>query len=122
MNDGILLPPRDTKLRLENYFNRVNTVRFTMQMVQGGLITELIPEAAHECKRQFVKSMEGLVEDVSSGRVPEAEGIGEPQLREMLEVARTNDWTKPETIRQLYQTYSAITGRQFDECLFEGLE
>ena len=58
------------------------------------------------------------IDKLRKGKIPVSNGIGESQLQEMLDVATDVDWTKPETVRLLYNTYSRLTGEQYDESIF----
>ena len=114
-----------TKVNLTHYFsNQVGGMRVILQMKTQGIYgAEKVETVAQESRRDFIAGIEGVLKKLSRGDIPKAEGVGESQLREILDVAKNSDnWTKPETIRKLYEAYSAITGEEFEESIFEGME
>ena len=79
-------------------------------------------QTALDAQRSFIDGVQGTLRLLGLGRLRESPGVGEPQLRRILETARTLDWTDPKTIRKLYQVYGQIIGETFDDSLFSGLE
>jgi hypothetical protein len=95
----------NTRDQLGNYFGiTVADVRY--QRLEG-LVDD---EKAHEKQRAFIEGIEAAIRSLAEGKLLESEGIGEPQLRRILKIARDSDWTQVETVRQLYQAYDEITG------------
>jgi len=101
---------KTTRDQLDHYFgNNVGGLRF---LRLEGLADD---KKAHECQREFIDGIELVIRKLFEGEYLESEGIGETQLRRILEVARDSDWTQAETIRQLYRAESEITGKKYNE-------
>ena len=105
-----------TKSELHDYFNRdVAGLKLLLESDQGIEQQESYKKLAQENKTHFIAGIEAIIKESTEGRIPVTGRIGEPQLREILEVARNYDWTEPSTIERLYGTYLGIAGDEFDE-------
>ena len=106
----------NTRAQLSLYFsNKVAAVRVAKQL---GIEYEV---PADKAQAEFIKGMELTKKRLAQGSISQSEGIGESQLDEILAVARTGDWDAPK-IREIYATFSQVTGTEFDEEIFEGME
>ncbi|MBW2981667.1 hypothetical protein KY343_02195 [Candidatus Woesearchaeota archaeon] len=99
----------NTRDQIGHYFsNKVGTLRY---LRLEGIVDD---EKVHEFQRAFIEGIEATITSLAEGKLLESEGIGETQLRRILELARSSDWAQVETIRALYQVYDGITGQKSD--------
>lgn len=107
----------NTADQLGHYFgNQISGFRIARQM---GLSD---PEDPRTVQRKFVEGIELTIQRLSEGVLVETEGIGEPQLRKILDVVRDSDLSQPENLRKVHKVYSEITGREFSEDFYKNIK
>jgi len=100
----------NTSDQLGHYFG-ITVANIRYQRLDGIIVDD---EKAHKFQREFLEGIEGTIESLSNGKVLESEGIGESELKRILELAKSSDWMQVETIRELYKVYDEITGQKSD--------
>lgn len=79
-------------------------------------------DAANRFKQRFTERIEQTIQELTRKEITESGGVGEAQLREILDTAKNSDWTEASTIVTLYETYTRIVGVELDESILASIK